>query len=194
VHHREQWWSDFSKMAPIMQLTYLLAILVGIATCAPPPVPALTALTRPHMPNNDEWYRPEPGFDKTAPGTILKWRKVPKGISINNKDNIKIKGAWQLLYRTHNSVGEPDATVVTLLAPNNPKADSLFVYHWFAVSRTYAICFKANIQRILLSESKFAIDTSFELIPIISDASRQLEYSLELAKTMHTHKFKPQWL
>jgi hypothetical protein len=120
-------------MAQLIQLLWLLVVLFGFATCAPVLDSPLTALSRPTMPNNDEWYRPEPGFDKQPPGAVLKTRPVPRGISINNKDPLKVKGAWQILYRTENSVGEPDATVVTVIAPNNPKTDSLFIYHWFAV-------------------------------------------------------------
>jgi hypothetical protein len=86
------------------------------------------------MPGGDEWYRPSPGFEQKKPGEILKWRDVPNGLSVDNKKTLKLEGAWQIQYRTTNSVGEPDATVVTVLAPKNAKKDSLFVYHWFSVS------------------------------------------------------------
>jgi hypothetical protein len=86
------------------------------------------------MPARDEWYRPEPGYEEKKPGEVLKWRKVPRGLSIDNKNTIRIKGAWQVQYRTTNSLGGPDATVVTILAPRNAKKKKLFVYNWFSVS------------------------------------------------------------
>jgi len=86
------------------------------------------------MPANDEWYRPKPGYEQKKPGDILKWRQVPRGLSVDNKHAVKLKAAYQLQYRTTNSVGGPDATIVTVLAPYNAKNDSLFMYHWFSVS------------------------------------------------------------
>jgi hypothetical protein len=130
--------SNTSNMTGTIQIAWLLATMLGavfgtpLVGVEPPPN---RALTRPRMPNNDEWYRPEKGFDKHAPGTILKYRPVPRGLSINNKDSMDIKG-WQILYRTSDSMGEPDATVVTVLVPQNAIKKNLLLYHWFSVSQS----------------------------------------------------------
>lgn len=85
------------------------------------------------MPGGDEWYRPQVGYEEKKPGDILKWRTVPKGLTVfNNNKTILLQGAWQIQYRTTDSIGQPDATVVTVLAPHHAKKNSLFVYHWFS--------------------------------------------------------------
>jgi hypothetical protein len=125
-------------MAAIHRLSFLLTALLWLAMCAASELVTeelVRAAQQPtRMPGNDEWYRPAPGFEKEPPGTILKYRKVPKGLTINNKDPLKIKEAWQILYRTQNSVGEADATVVTVGVPNGANKKNLLMYHWFSVS------------------------------------------------------------
>jgi hypothetical protein len=82
----------------------------------------------------DSFYRPPPGFEKTSPGTILRHRRVPRPISLTNVTPIRPKGAWQIQYRTQNSVGEPEANVMTVLEPWNAKPGNLFVEGFFVVS------------------------------------------------------------
>ncbi|KAE9971856.1 hypothetical protein EG328_005337 [Venturia inaequalis] len=85
------------------------------------------------MPDNDDFYKPPLGFETTAPGTILKHRLVPNPLSLNNKDGIKPKAAWQLLFRTQNSLGKPIATVTTIIQPHGtPKPNNLFGYNFFS--------------------------------------------------------------
>jgi hypothetical protein len=111
------------------------------------------------MPAGDEWYRPEPGYEQKKPGEILKWRKVPRGLSIDNKNKIRLKGAWQFQYRTTNSLGGPDATIVTVLVPRNAKKNNLFVYNWFSVSILLPIAELTSLTciRMLLLQSKFLL-------------------------------------
>lgn len=86
------------------------------------------------QPDDDPFYKPPPGFEATAPGTILRHRPVPKPITLNNKDGVKPKAAWQLLFRTQNSLGVPIATVTTILQPHGrPKPNNLFGYNFFSV-------------------------------------------------------------
>jgi hypothetical protein len=86
------------------------------------------------MPGNDEWYRAPRGFENEAPGTILKYRKSPRGLAINNKDQLKIRDSWQILYRTRNIHNIAEASVVTVSIPNGFNRKKIFMYHWFAVS------------------------------------------------------------
>jgi hypothetical protein len=130
-------------MATIHRLSSLLAILIWLTVCAAVDLAServlKPAMEPKRMPENDEWYRPPNGFEREPRGTILKYRKVPRGISIDNKSKLKVKDAWQILYNTQNSVGEPSATVVTLAVPNNPNKKRLFMYHWFSVSPTISL-------------------------------------------------------
>lgn len=85
------------------------------------------------LPAEDSFYTPPPGFESAALGTILKTRNISNTITLNNKDPIKLKGAWQILYRTQNSVRDPAADIVTVLAPFNNKPDHLLSYAMFSV-------------------------------------------------------------
>jgi len=85
------------------------------------------------LPDEDSFYKPPLGFEATAPGSILRYRPVPNPITLNNKDAVKPKAAWQILYRTQNSLGKPIATVITVLQPHNVKRNSLFGYNFFSV-------------------------------------------------------------
>jgi hypothetical protein len=75
--------------------------------------------------SDDPFYNPPPGFELTAPGTILKSRPIPRPIAIYNL-LLPVDGAWQLLYRTQDSLGRPDATIVTIIKPKNAKPNNLF--------------------------------------------------------------------
>lgn len=116
-------------MAVIPVFLLLLLSLLSIASPlqdAPP-----TTLL---MPDDDIFYKPPPGFENTAPGTILKHRPVPNPLTLNNKDGIKTKAAWQLLFRTQDSLGKPIATVTTIIQPHGPpKPNNLFGYNFFSV-------------------------------------------------------------
>jgi hypothetical protein len=93
----------------------------------------LTNQAGPLFPDDDLFYKPTPGFESAKPGAILKHRAVPRPITIDNKNGLKLKEAWQILYRTQNSVGEPEANVVTVLVPFKAKADKLFTLQFFSV-------------------------------------------------------------
>ncbi|TID27566.1 hypothetical protein E6O75_ATG00333 [Venturia nashicola] len=93
----------------------------------------ITSPTKLVMPDDDDFYKPPPGFEATAPGTILKHRPVPNPLTLNNKDAIKPKAAWQFLFRTQNSLGKPIATVTTIIQPHGPpKPNNLFGYNFFS--------------------------------------------------------------
>jgi hypothetical protein len=84
-------------------------------------------------PNEDDFYKPPPGFESKAHGSILRYRPVPNPISLDNKTAMYLKAAWQIQYRTQNSVGEPEAAIVTVLVPHNAKPQHLFTYHYISV-------------------------------------------------------------
>jgi hypothetical protein len=90
--------------------------------------------TGPVLPDDDQFYKPKPGFESAKLGAILKHRAVPNPITLDNKNGLKLKDAWQILYRTQNSAGEPEATVVTVLVPFKAKADKLFSLQFFSVN------------------------------------------------------------
>ncbi|WP_280468239.1 lipase family protein [Nocardia cyriacigeorgica] len=79
-------------------------------TCA-----ALVALATPSsaIPNTtDGFYQPPAGYESTAPGTVLRTRPIsPVSLQLIP---MRVR-AWQLLYRTTDSHGDPYAAVTTVL-------------------------------------------------------------------------------
>src|ERR1700712_5880298 len=69
----------------------------------------------------DSFYEAPNGFEKEALGAILKYRKTPRPIGINDTA-VEVGDAWQVLYRTQDAEGQPEATVLTILKPKQPKA------------------------------------------------------------------------
>lgn len=74
---------------------------------------------KPIPPSDDPFYTPPAGFESAAPGTILRSRKVPSALSLFQAIPIQLQGAWQTLYRTTDSLGNPIATVNTIMVPKN---------------------------------------------------------------------------
>lgn len=85
------------------------------------------------LPAEDPFYSPPPDFQKASLGSILRHRPIPNNLTLDNVHPIFPKAAWQLLYRTQNSVGEPSVSIVTVIAPFRAKKDHLFSYAMFSV-------------------------------------------------------------
>lgn len=81
----------------------------------------------------DSFLVPPPGFEKAPLGTILRYRPVPKPVRLLRLFPLKLLGAWQILYRTQSTVGDPETTVVTILAPHNPKPGNVFSLSYLTV-------------------------------------------------------------
>ncbi len=71
--------------------------------------------TRPQLPRDDPFYDPPEGFQHAVPGTVLRSRDVELAFLglIPQKFT-----ATQLLYRTTDLNGDPEATVTTVIAPS----------------------------------------------------------------------------
>jgi len=79
-----------------------------------PPHEELQRTIRPRLPANDPFYDPPPGFEHAAPGTVLRSRDVELGFLGLIPQRIT---ATQLLYRTTDMNGLPEATVTTVVVP-----------------------------------------------------------------------------
>jgi hypothetical protein len=124
-------------MASFSRFLFILIALVCLSTTAPLSPEDTTPSIRTRTvtpPDDDEFYKAPPGFEKAARGSILRYRPVPNPLSVNNKDSINLKAAWQIQYRTQNSVGEPEASIVTVLVPHNARPAHLQVYAYYTVS------------------------------------------------------------
>ncbi len=73
-----------------------------------------SAPTRAVLPDKDPFFVPRPGFESLPEGTILRWRPVE--LAAFGLIGLKV-WAWQLLYRTTDLNGVPEASVTTVVAP-----------------------------------------------------------------------------
>ena len=69
---------------------------------------------RPQLPADDPFYDPPQGFQHAAPGTVLRSRDVELAFLGLIPQKIT---ATQLLYRTTDMNGEPEAAVTTVIVP-----------------------------------------------------------------------------
>ncbi|UFS97094.1 lipase family protein [Nocardia huaxiensis] len=106
-----------SHLGACMVAAAMLVLPFATASAQPSvqvePIPALTV-----PPEFDDFYKPAAGVVAAAePGQILRARAVSPALFGFIHLNID---AWQLLYRTTDSHGEPVATVTTVLVPRGP--------------------------------------------------------------------------
>src|SRR5665811_223619 len=69
---------------------------------------------RPVLPSQDPFFAPPAGFEHAEPGTVLRSRDVELGFLGLIPQKF---AATQLLYRTTDMHGAPEATVTTVLVP-----------------------------------------------------------------------------
>jgi hypothetical protein len=161
-----------SKMAKTF-LSFFFALLLTFVTATPLSSPASSEKTHsfqkrrdlPPLPNNDEWYAAPDNVADLLPGDIIKWRNVPNPISLDNVSPIRPQAAYQIQYRTTNSVGDPMASVVTAIIPFNPSPDHLFAYAYFSDSASPRCSPSLALQ---LGTPSDAIFTKIQLAPIIA--------------------------
>ncbi|MGH3576698.1 MAG: lipase family protein [Mycobacterium sp.] len=91
-----------------------LASTTGAEWIARPPHQELQPKARPALPSEDPFYQPPPGFEHAVPGTVLRSREVELAYLGLIPQHVT---ATQLLYRTTDMNGGPEAAVTTVLLP-----------------------------------------------------------------------------
>lgn len=98
-------------------------LLAGICLCSQVSAAPLTqreapqnAITEPIAPRVDPWYSEPAGFENDAPGTILRIREAPGNLTTITAN---CSAAYNILYRTTNSLLLPTWAVTTLFVPDN---------------------------------------------------------------------------
>jgi hypothetical protein len=119
----------------------------------------------PPLPGNDDWYAAPDNIIDYAPGDIIKWRNMPGPLSLDNVSPIRTLAAYQIQYRTTNSVGEAMASVVTAIVPHNASPDHLFAYAYFSDAAAPRCNPSLAMQ---LGSPADAIFTKVQMAPIIS--------------------------
>ncbi|WP_406267878.1 lipase family protein [Nocardia sp. NBC_00881] len=84
------------------------------------PEPASAADHKPPLPSQDPFHRPPKGFGAKMPGTILRSRKIDLALFGIVPQQVS---AWQLLYRSCDLHGAPEAAVTTVLLPIGAEPD-----------------------------------------------------------------------
>src|SRR5271165_6137627 len=91
-----------------------LAGTTGAEWIGKPPHEELDRKARPLLPSEDPFYLPPPGYQHALPGTVLRSRDVELAFF----GLIPLRAtATQLLYRTTDMNGKPEATATTVIVP-----------------------------------------------------------------------------
>jgi alpha-beta hydrolase superfamily lysophospholipase len=91
-----------------------LATTTGADWIGRAPHEELRPKARPLLPSNDPFYQPPPGYQHAMPGTVLRSRDVELAFLGLIPQRAM---ATQLLYRTTDMNGDPEATATTVIVP-----------------------------------------------------------------------------
>ncbi|KAE8223198.1 hypothetical protein CF319_g3731 [Tilletia indica] len=108
-----------------MQIIKSLAVVSGLLaslsfTMAAPSQLLAPRASTPGLPSQDPFYKPTGNWTSKPNGAILSSRLVSPTAANAAK-------GYQLLYKTKDALGRPDATVVTILVPKSPKSPAKIV-------------------------------------------------------------------
>lgn len=81
---------------------------------------------KPRPSPEDPFYLPPAGWEDTAPGTPLRRRRVRIALFGTLPTRLQ---AWQVLYRSTDLHGDPEATVTTVVVPRNATAQAPVIAH-----------------------------------------------------------------
>lgn len=111
-----------------------------------PPHDEIQRGVRPTLPSDDPFYDPPPGFHHATPGTVLRSRDVELGFLGLIPQQVR---ATQLLYRTTDRHGNPEATVTTVLVPagHRPHQPRHVVSYQCAIDAVSSRCFPSYALR-----------------------------------------------
>ncbi|KAH7014081.1 secretory lipase-domain-containing protein [Microdochium trichocladiopsis] len=111
-------------------------VLGGVST--PPPTQELVrrALT---PPSEDPFYQAPAGYENASPGDILASRKAPAKLAAFQTIPLTVKEVWQVSYRSTDALGNPQASVSTIIIPYNADFSKVVSYQ-IAEDAAYINC------------------------------------------------------
>ena len=104
----------------------------------------LDRAARPHLPHHDPFYAPPAGFQHAAPGTVLRSRDVELAFLGLIPQRLH---ATQLLYRSTDRNGAPEAAVTTVIVPPDAAPDGPVVSYQCAIDAISDRCFPSYALR-----------------------------------------------
>ena len=118
----------------------------GAEWIARPPHEELQRKVRPLLPSDDPFYQPPLGYQHAEPGTVLRSRDVELALLGLIPQPVK---AVQLLYRTTDMNGEPEATVTTVIVPDDltPERPCPLLSYQCAIDAVSSRCFPSYALR-----------------------------------------------
>ncbi|MFI5778059.1 lipase family protein [Nocardia sp. NPDC051570] len=99
---------------------------------------------RPLRPDRDPFYRAPEGFERLPPGAVLRSRVVE--LAAFGVVPLRVS-AWQVLYRTRDVHGVPEAAVTTVLLPRGAAAGGPLVSFQCAIDAVAPHCFPSYALR-----------------------------------------------
>ncbi len=146
--------ADWILNAPLSNLAGMdigsLASTAGATTGAEwigrAPHEELRPKVRPLLPSDDQFYEPPPGYQHALPGTVLRSRDVELAfMGLIPQPTM----ATQLLYRTTDMHGRPEATVTTVLVPADvtPERPCPVLSYQCAIDAVTSRCFPSYALR-----------------------------------------------
>ncbi|CCD52729.1 hypothetical protein ACHAQE_003752 [Botrytis cinerea] len=102
-------------------------LLWATTTVAVPTSDQLLQRAVPIPPTDDPFYVPPTALENSQPGTILRSRSI-NDLSIGGVVPFQAEAAYQLLYRTTDSLGDASAAVTTIVVPKNANSSRLLSY------------------------------------------------------------------
>jgi hypothetical protein len=97
-----------------MDIASLATTSTGAEWIGRPPHEELRRKARPVLPSEDPFYQPPPGFEHAVPGTVLRSRDVELAYLGLVPQRVT---STQLLYRSTDMNGQPEAAVTTVIVP-----------------------------------------------------------------------------
>ena len=145
----------------------------------------LIGRTLPTPPSQDPFYTPPEGYENQPLGAILKSRKVddPIGFLVLKA---KLDGLYKIMYRTSDSHGDPEASITSVLVPENADFTKLLSYQiaedsaYIDCSPSYAIQFGVNPNNIINEAEVLFIEGALNLGWVVNtpDITKDLNQSL----------------
>lgn len=123
-----------------------LATATGAEWIGVAPHEELRANARPQLPSEDPFYQPPPGYQHAAPGTVLRSRDVELAFLGLVPQQFM---ATQLLYRTTDMNGQPEATATTVVVPADasPERPCPVLSYQCAIDAVSSRCFPSYALR-----------------------------------------------
>ena len=111
-----------------------------------PPHEELQRKVRPLLPRDDPFYQPPAGYQHAEPGTVLRSRDVELAFLGLIPQSVT---ATQLLYRTMDMNGNPEAAVTTVIVPaeHTPGQQSPLLSYQCAIDAVSSRCFPSYALR-----------------------------------------------